>query len=233
MPDPDLRAYAYVPLPEKVKTVDVLPAQDRYHSDRLTGHVDLTVEARSPVYVGPMAPRSEMEASTEDVTRTSDLPYHQEPYRDESSGHPVLPGSTWRGAISGVFTLASYSRMGEVSEDPQWYRTVANGTHVLKTLYSDILGSGETVRAGYLDRRKDGWWIRPARSVKKVGADWSPYRVGGNRIHWAKPKGTYVGVMVHSNQRALLATTLASRRSVPSVVCLAFAIRAIRRRRFP
>ncbi len=181
-PSPDRTAsapYNFVPLPEivvkAVEKADDLPNQDRFHSDRHTGYFDVTLTAKSPLYVRAMLTREEYE-------RQNDPAEEKKPFRDrvknkasffstKPSGEPVIPGSSLRGMLRNLLEIMSYGKITDVMASPKiFFRAVAAAKDdPLAGPYREVLGKfGRNVRAGYLSKRGDGLYIQPAMHPKDL-----------------------------------------------------------------
>lgn len=167
--------YNFVPLPEQVVTAvkddNALPNQDRFHDQLHTGYFDVTLMAKSPLYVRAMLTREEYE-------RQNDKAEEQKPFRErvknkpgffstQTNGQPVIPGSSLRGMLRSLLEAVSYGKMADVMASPKiFYRAVAAPKEdPLAEPYRDILGKfGRNVRAGYLFKKGDDWYIKPAQT---------------------------------------------------------------------
>ncbi|MEM1043979.1 MAG: TIGR03986 family CRISPR-associated RAMP protein [Bacteroidota bacterium] len=214
--------YAYVPVGRSVLHVCELPAQDRYHANRQTGHVDLVVEARTPVYVrGPVSPDDLAAEKAEQALRDDDKSGNAQRIRDAASkarkmrdafyhsgdpARPVIPGSSWRGAVGGLLTTLSYGRLRGLSDTPVTFRTAVTNPKVMKRtkdgrlvedprfhelagLYQSVIPkNAPNVLAGFVGRDKGGWFVEPPDPIGE--AQWGD-RMKGKR---AEGEGTYARV---------------------------------------
>lgn len=169
-PKQDARApYNFVPLPECAVDVreqrdittldDALPSHDVFRSDRRHGYFDVTLTTESPLYIRGMLTRNEAE-NKESYRNKPDF------FHTGDVGSPVIPGSSLRGMIRSLVEIVTWSKLTRVSDSPKiFYRAVAaKKDDPLGEDYKSIVGSN--VRAGYLERDGDNWFIRPAREYK-------------------------------------------------------------------
>jgi CRISPR-associated protein (TIGR03986 family) len=169
--------YNFVPLPEKMVEAKTPPPQDRYDPDLLTGWIDCTLETCSPTYIRGMM--TEVQYKEFGQTGSSELTDEQKKTRapffssseKELEGFlaPVIPGSSLRGMIRAIVEVIGYGRMRWVGNKPTvTFRAVAaESNDPLKNPYRDLLGSnGKNVRAGYLVKVGERWFVQPAHTPK-------------------------------------------------------------------
>ncbi len=143
---------------------------DRWHPDRLSGVLDVTFEARTPVFV----PKALMLAEDDNLTpRTFWTCAH--PERDERRG---IPGSTLKGAVRTLFEIWTNSRLTTVSRD----------------LYSDPIPYRRRSATGYVVVSNDASGLAAVRCcdvkfVRRVGADWKEKKRGPVREETWLPPG--------------------------------------------
>jgi CRISPR-associated protein (TIGR03986 family) len=92
----------------------------------------------------------------------------------EIEGYPVpaIPGSSLRGMIRTLVEIAGHGRMRWVADRPTFtFRAVAAARDdPLRDPYEAILGRyGSKVRAGYLTKRGEQWYVQPAFTPEDVG----------------------------------------------------------------
>ncbi len=165
-----LAPYNFVPLPERIirLTTNILPDQDQYHADRLSGYIDCELTTESPLY-----------------TRAALLPKNYAAgvqAKDESAffyvtdkDKPVIPGSSLRGLLRGIVEIVSYSKIQNVSDKKLVYRAVGDTTSH-GNAYRDRLMQfdGERnrkkhytplIRGGYIVKHNGEWAIQPAQEI--------------------------------------------------------------------
>jgi len=181
--------YNFVPLPERIVTVDPnsLPDHDRYDPDRHTGWIDCVLTTASPLYVRTAFTWKQYEQSLDEKAEKQ-KPWHQQVkntpdfFYTVDPSRPVIPGSSLRGMLRSLVEIVSYSKVQDVAVRRLVYRAVGEGD---KTdhgrRYRDRLmqfdGQGKEsgkpyrmytplMQAGYMTRDENGEWaIRPARQI--------------------------------------------------------------------
>ena len=116
--------YNFVPLPEKVVTVDpaTLPDQDRYHPDRHTGTIECVITTASPVYV--RASLTPEESERQEREEDKQMPWRQQVrnkpdfFSTDPDKTPRIPGSSLRGMLRQIVEIISYSKVQWVSDQP-------------------------------------------------------------------------------------------------------------------
>lgn len=172
--------YNFVPLPEVVVTAvnsaNDLPDHDRYEPDKYTGYFDVTLTTRSLLYI--RCPFTLEEFLQQERGEDSDAPFRQQvkntPHffytRDPSQ--PVIPGSSLRGMLRSLLEIVSYGKVQWVSNSFKiFYRAVAAAKDdPLREPYRQIIGKfGVNVKAGYLIKKGEEWYIRPAKKPADMG----------------------------------------------------------------
>ncbi len=165
--------YNFIPLPEKLVTVNELPDQDSYTNN--TGYVKCTMKTESPLYVRcPMTPsffskwgdKKYYELDTDQKNERAHFFYR------EQKNCPVIPGSSLRGMIRSLIEIAGYGKIQWVTDDTKvTYRAVASSQNdPLSEPYKNILGKyGKKVNAGYLIKHSKEWWVKPAKKPSELG----------------------------------------------------------------
>jgi CRISPR-associated protein (TIGR03986 family) len=166
--------YNFVPLPEKmIKAREPLP-HDKYDEKGLTGWIECELETCSPTYVRGMLTEAQYneqgEKKTEELSEKEKelrAPFFSSTTDEEVEGRqkPVIPGSSLRGMIRALVEIIGYGRVRWVGKEPAFtFRAVAaSKDDPLRDPYRDVIGAfGRNVRAGYLERKGEVWYIRPA-----------------------------------------------------------------------
>ncbi len=96
--------YDFVSLPASPVRAEA-PTLERYHQGRLSGTLELTYRVETPMHVG---------SGTFDTAAECGLDGGESPVRGmvRSAGRPVLPGSSWKGAVRARFEAITRSRLG-------------------------------------------------------------------------------------------------------------------------
>ncbi len=164
--------YNFVPLPERVLTVDPesLPDQDRYYPDQYTGWIDCDLTTASPLYVRAALELDEFERSQdekaeeklpwrEQVRHKPDFFYTEDPLR------PLIPGSSLRGMLRALVEIVGYGKMQWVTDQQRYFfrAVAAPRSDPLARPYRDALGK---VEAGYVVKHGEKWYILPAKQIR-------------------------------------------------------------------
>jgi len=162
--------YNFVPLPDKVVSVNVerIPKQDEYTNN--TGYIDCSLTTESPLYT-----RCAM--SPEFFKEDGDTPFYKlDPdakknergqfFHLKDKDCPLIPGSSLRGMVRTLVEIAGYGKVQWVTDTTKiTYRAVAaaKDDHLAEP-YMQVLGKyGRNVQAGYLINKGDDWYIQPAK----------------------------------------------------------------------
>jgi len=171
--------YNFVPLPERVVTVDLdrLPDQDRYYPDRHTGWIDCQLTTESPLYVRAALESDEFERSL-DEDAEKEFPWHKQVrnkpdffYTDERR-RPVIPGSSLRGVLRAMVEIVGYGKVQWVTDQQRYFfRAVAAArSDPLRDPYREAIGPfGKNVESGYLRKRGDTWYVLPTLTPRSMG----------------------------------------------------------------
>jgi len=115
--------YNFVPLPDRVLEAPSPPDASMYHEVRHTGHIDLRVEALTPLYVRGTASLDQL------ATETKNLSAFYAP-----TGTPAIPGSSIRGMLRTLIEIAGATRaMFAAASLPTDY----GGSHLAATAAGD------------------------------------------------------------------------------------------------
>lgn len=170
--------YNFVPLPEKaIPAPENLPGMDQYYDERYSGVIGCKITTRSPVYVRGMAePDFFAELKEKPVHEMDDKKKRQYArfYSRDDKGLPAIPGSSLRGMIRSIVEVAAFAKMQWVTDAPLFFQALRDLTS-LGTYYRNSVmrnaGKGNfvpLVQGGYLVRKRDQWFIRPAQIVQGV-----------------------------------------------------------------
>ncbi len=160
MPDKERKTahapYNFVPLPDRVVAAESIPDHDQYHADRRTGYFGVKLTTETPLYIRGML--TEKEAANKEQ-------HKDKPDFFQLGGKPIIPGSSLRGMIRNLVEIITFGKMTRVSDKPKiFFRSVAaKSDDPLGEHYKQVTGQlGKNVRAGYLIRKGEEWFIRPA-----------------------------------------------------------------------
>lgn len=150
--------YNFVPLPKQVVEAEALPDHDKY--DNLSGYFEVTLTTETPLYIRGMLTEKEARESEKHKNKCNFFAY---------SDQPVIPGSSLRGMLRNLVEIVTFGKITQVSNKPKiFFRAVAAKTDdPLGEDYKDIVGTmGAKIRAGYLEKEADNWFIRPAKPYR-------------------------------------------------------------------
>lgn len=177
--------YNFVPLPERVATVEAteLPDQDRYDPGRRTGRIDCRLTTASPLYIRAAFEPDEFEQSQEAAEK--DRPWRKQVrnkpdfFYTGNDRSPVIPGSSLRGMLRAMVEVVGYGKVQWVGDRQLVYRAVGDTTSHGEAYRDRLMRSdGEgyeggkrfyqytpLMRAGYMTFRDGEWQIQPAREI--------------------------------------------------------------------
>lgn len=161
--------YNFVPLSDKVVEAESVPDHDRYYADRYSGYFTVTLTTETPLYIRGMLTEQEAREQAADQSKHKDKPDFF-----QRNGKPVIPGSSLRGMLRTLVEIITFSKLTRVSNKPKiFFRAVAaKADDPLGGKYKEVIGSlGKNVRAGFLKRKGDEWWIIPAKANGKSTFD--------------------------------------------------------------
>ncbi|MEQ9621811.1 TIGR03986 family type III CRISPR-associated RAMP protein [Coleofasciculus chthonoplastes] len=169
--------YNFVELPEKVVEAEPLPDNDRYCPNRHTGQIICTLITESPLYIRCALTPTDFanfgDKNNEDLTpeqrrKRADF------FTNPANQRPTLPGSSLRGLLRTLVEIVSFGKLDQVSEQQRFFfrAVAADKDEPLKKEYEKYLDKGRKVKAGYLTKETDGWYIRPALSIEDKPFVW-------------------------------------------------------------
>lgn len=159
-----LAPYNFVELPDQVVQAQPIPDGDRYHPDRYTGKIECILTTESPLYIRCGLTLDEFKQGKE----AKDLPDF---FYIFDKLKPVIPGSSIRGMLRTLVEIVSFGKIDRVSGKQKFFfrAVAAKKDDPLAEPYKTCL---KNVRAGYLVKRNDGWYIRPARLIGSDSFVW-------------------------------------------------------------
>lgn len=164
--------YNFVELPDQVVEVteDYLPKSNCYDPKRHTGKIDCTLTTSSPLYIRCGLTTEEFK----DGKEAKDLPDFFYTNPTAKTQKPVIPGSSLRGMLRTLVEIISFSKIERVSERKHFFfRAVATTENddSLAQAYKKYINP-QKVKAGYLKKEGDRWFVCPAKSLKGVTFAW-------------------------------------------------------------
>lgn len=173
--------YNFVELPNQVISAELdadgdLINHDTYHSDRHTGKIQCILTTSSPLYIrGGWGVEEYREFSEAQFKDLPDLAKEKRAqfFTNPVKQRPVIPGSSLRGMMRALVEIITFGKLELVSgEEHFFFRAVAaQKDDPLANKYKKKINS-KTVKAGYLVRQKEEWYIRPALEVGKHPFVW-------------------------------------------------------------
>ena len=167
--------YNFVELPDKVVEVteDSLPKSNYYEPKRHTGKIDCTLTTSSPLYIRCGLTTQEFKDGKE-AKEAKDLPDFFYTNPTAKTQNPVIPGSSLRGMLRTLVEIISFSKIERVSDRQHFFfRAVATTENddSLAQAYKQHINL-PNVKAGYLKKEGDRWFVCPAKSLKGVTFAW-------------------------------------------------------------
>lgn len=174
--------YNFVSLADPVVTIPPPPERDRYHDGYYTGALHCTLKALTPLYT-----RAALEPTEVGAREAKNKPDFF--YVDPATKEPVIPGSGLRGVVRSVVEIVTNSKLQPVTDRQLFYRTL--DTSALGERYRSRMTGGDPnvdgwhplAEAGYMEKRGNRYFIRPARTILGV----QHYRVTEDRVIAAIP----------------------------------------------
>lgn len=113
--------YNFVPLNLSVVDSDPMVPQDRYHSERFTGHIDCKLETLTPIFVRGCLTEDEVNKGREAKNKSDFF---------SPAGKVRIPGSSIRGMVRSLIEIVSWSRFGFFDDKNLYYRSFADKSSV-------------------------------------------------------------------------------------------------------
>lgn len=166
--------YNFVELPDQIVEVTehTLPKSNCYEPKRHTGKIQCTLTTSSPLYIRCGLTTEEFKDGEE--AEAKDLPdfFYTDP--TAKTQKPVIPGSSLRGMLRMLVEIISFSKIERVSDRQHFFfRAVATTERddSLAQAYKQHINP-QNVKAGYLKKEGDRWFVCPAKSIKGVTFAW-------------------------------------------------------------
>ena len=136
--------YNFVPLNKEVIPGEKLPDFDRFHSDRYSGYIEITIETLTPLFIS----EGKVEGEKEEKFFTV-------------AGKPKIPGSSIRGMVRTLVEIVSYGKFKFFEDKRLYYRGLAD-VKSLRELYNRKI---KPKKAGFLryNEEKQRYEIQPAK----------------------------------------------------------------------
>ncbi|MUH01330.1 TIGR03986 family CRISPR-associated RAMP protein [Scytonema sp. UIC 10036] len=164
--------YNFIELPNDIVEIqaDSLPSHNVYYAQsekRYTGRIDCTLTTESPLYIRCGLTKEEFVCGAE----SKDLPDFFYTETASKAKKPVIPGSSLRGMLRILIEIISFSKMELVSDKKRFFfrAVAAKKDDPLGSEYKKLL---KNVKAGYLVKEGDNWYIQPAKMIEKSSIIW-------------------------------------------------------------
>ncbi|HBE19306.1 MAG TPA: TIGR03986 family CRISPR-associated RAMP protein [Cyanobacteria bacterium UBA11149] len=176
--------YNFVELPEKVVEAELpLPEGDRYHAHkdvelpRHTGRIECTLTTESPLYTRCGWHPDDFAEYGEEAFQK--LPYEIKSKRasffiNPKTEKPTIPGSSIRGMLRTLVEIVTFSKIDRVSDEHRlFFRAVASNPDKESwgKEYKNHV-EPKKVKAGYLKKDSEGWYIQPAKTEQGATFAW-------------------------------------------------------------
>ncbi|MHB1421129.1 MAG: TIGR03986 family type III CRISPR-associated RAMP protein [Bacillota bacterium] len=172
--------YNFVPLPEKVVTVEEksIPGQNAYTGN--TGYIDCELITETPLYTRPaMAPEFFRQYGDKDFdqlgeAQKGEIAQFFSAGRPGQPLQPVIPGSSLRGMVRSLMEIAGYGKMQWVTGESLFFRAVGDTSSISKLYRDQLIKENKRndfeflMKAGYLCGVGNKWFIRPAVEINGV-----------------------------------------------------------------
>ncbi len=168
--------YNFVELPDKVVPAEPLPSHDSYDLKRLTGRIECILTTESPLYIRcGMAPANFIkfgdepdEKLTEEQRKASEAEKRQilAPFFENPTNHsPSIPGSSLRGMLRTLVEIVSFGKTERVSNQQHFFFRAVAANRKSDSLGGEYKSLLKKVKAGYLIKQNEAWYIRPAQDI--------------------------------------------------------------------
>ena len=172
--------YNFVELPEKVVKAEDLPSGARYHPEHHTGRIECTLTTESLLYT--RCGWNPEDFAKYGETTFKDLPDDLKQKRanffiNPATQKPIIPGSSIRGMLRTLVEIVSFSKIDRVSDEHRlFFRAVASNPNKeswgkeYKNYVEPV--EPEKVKAGYLKKDNQCWYIQPAKTEQGATFAW-------------------------------------------------------------
>jgi len=164
--------YNFVPLNECVVNAQEVPNFDRYHDDRYTGYIDLTIETLTPLYI--------RNTDIKDKSNQQDF--------FNIDGQYKIPGSSLRGMIRTLVEIVSFGKFHYFDDDRLYYRAVGDSSTIGKKYRSKMIDENDNyfpkVKSGFLFGENKNYYILPSKVIN----DTQYYKINFDKLKGANIK---------------------------------------------
>ena len=169
-------AYNFIPLPSQIVPAEPLPTHNTFDPERKSGYFNVSMQVETPLYIRGTLTRQKFGylESGKDVDGNF-LPQDRNPefkrlvqnipdfFSIDGGDTPRIPGSSLRGMIRTLIEILAYGKLQPVTHNQFFFRTVDDSS--IGVYYRNRMNN-ESIRAGFLRRDKEGYYIVPTQYAK-------------------------------------------------------------------
>ena len=142
--------YNFVPLHKKVVEAQNIPEFDKYHKDRYSGYIELSITTKTPIYI-----RRDKE---------------EHDFFSIKNGSPIIPGSSLRGMVRTLVEIVSFGKFSFVDSKRRLYYRAVGDTSSLGDRYRAYLTDKDDKYkykffAGVLVKKGNQYIIHPSKFI--------------------------------------------------------------------
>lgn len=163
--------YNFIPLNRIVVFAEPVPNFDKYQKDRLTGWIDLHIEALTPLYIRDAMTLEELRKQEEEQGErfiSSDF--------FSPGGTPAIPGSSLRGMVRTLVEIAAHGRFGSYQNKYLYFRGLADTSNLQNEYRKQMLseekkGKGRglyKMNAGFIFKKGFHFFIERASKFEQI-----------------------------------------------------------------
>jgi CRISPR-associated protein (TIGR03986 family) len=162
--------YNFIPLNTDVVKADIPPVFNTYHKDRLTGYIELHIEAKTPLYIRDTLTEDQMKEK-EEKERNKERYIHPSEFCS-TAGMPRIPGSSLRGMTRTMVEIVSFGKFGFFDDKRLYFRAVADisrlGEDYKETMVDIKNNHFPKIKAGILKKSGRNYRIYPSKTISKT-----------------------------------------------------------------
>lgn len=175
--NPAFAPYNFVPLNSTVVESEEKPGEEslpfnKYHGDRNTGLIELTIETKTPLYIRDTLTAEEMEQGKE----AKDISDFFSP-----AGKIRIPGSSLRGMIRTMVEMVSFGKFKYFDDKRLYFRAVADtsklGSDYRKLMVNENDNYFPKIEAGILKKNGQSYVIYPSKKLPPGNNGTQIYRI--------------------------------------------------------
>lgn len=169
---PAIAPYNFIPLNERVVEAQDIPEFNKYHSDRVSGYIDLVITTKTPIYIRRDKNESEFFSIVD--------------------GLPIIPGSSLRGMVRNLVEIVSFGKFGIFDKEKRLYYRAVGDTSSLGNKYRDYLSDKSDkynykFSAGVLVKKDSKYIIYPSKFINGTQIYKLDFRDLPNELQNEKP----------------------------------------------